>query len=189
MLVAAALLWAAPPAHAEPSFSRMESVRTTVSPLIALADIDRDGRQDVVVASNYEATVTVLLSRTGEPEVLGPFAVATRPGYPVVADLDGDERLDVATAHDGSVSVLYATAGGSFARTDYPGPANALRLTAADLTRDGRVDLAVTSPTANTVSILAGTAGGFAAPVAYATGLEPRAVVAGDVDADGRRIS
>ena len=181
-----------------PAFTPLAGTQVAPGPSIALADVDRDGRQDVVVSSIGDATIEVLLSRPGAPpERRGPFAVGARPGFPAVADVDDDGLLDIVVASipTGIVTVLHGTPAGEFTRTDHPGPVPgqdqfpdaALSVTTGDVTRDGRIDIAVTGPDSDTVSVLAGQAGGgFAAPVAHATGDSPHAVVIADADDDGR---
>jgi hypothetical protein len=82
------------------------------------------------------------------------YNVGTGPSAVVVADLNGDGLLDVATANTGgnSVSVLLANPGGTLASAvDYAAGAAPVALAAADLRGDGEVDLIVADSGANSV--------------------------------------
>jgi hypothetical protein len=77
---------------------------------IGSADLDRDGRQDLVVSevANPAAPSVLVLQGTGTatPRAAGEFAVGAFPQNPAIADFDGDGRADVAVAGPGSLSVL-----------------------------------------------------------------------------------
>lgn len=63
----------------------------------------------------------------------------------VVADFNGDGRLDLAGIGFRSAAVLLATGDGTFgARVEFPVADYAQDLTAGDFDRDGRIDLVVT---------------------------------------------
>ncbi len=70
------------------------------------ADMDGDGRRDLVSVRASPAGVSLLLNRGGGAFALSPVPVV--PGEPVaiaVGDLDEDGRLDIATANRGAASV------------------------------------------------------------------------------------
>lgn len=122
---------------------------------VALADVNGDDIQDIVVA-NQTGGVGVLLGN-GD----GTFQAAI--SYPVggwdttsvaVADVNGDGYLDLVTANwcdgtseckNGSVSVLFGNGNGTFGGlTNYlSGGSHAMSVAIADLNGDGHVDLAV----------------------------------------------
>jgi outer membrane protein assembly factor BamB len=120
------------------------------------------------------------------------IGVGSRPRAAVSADIDGDGDLDLAVANldSSTVSILRNDGAGGFeidrTLTVAGGPDS---IVAADLNRDGRVDLALNAPLAAPpgVSILLGSTtapGGFAATV-VAVGTAPGDLALGDFDKDG----
>src|SRR5207253_561415 len=85
------------------TFQDFGNVPTAYYPgALAAADVNRDGRADLIVANFYDADVSVLLGN-GDGSfqeqrrfaaVAGPFALATQ-------DVDGDGRLDILVAGGG----------------------------------------------------------------------------------------
>ena len=108
--------------------------------LLAAADLNGDRRADVVARTAN--VVSVFLNRgdgTFLPE--RDYRVpGTEPGQVVLADLNGDDRPDIATAET-QVSVLLNKGDGSFAvPRNYEARVYG-SLAAADLNRDGAIDL------------------------------------------------
>jgi len=108
----------------------------------------------------------------------------------VIADLNGDGKLDLVTANGGSntVSVLLGNGDGSFGVwTDFETEEFARSVAVGDLNGDGRPDLAVATMYSNTISVLLGKGdGSFSAKAGYGTGKQPEAVAIGDLNGDGR---
>lgn len=67
---------------------------------ITIVDVNGDGRSDVVVSSVHESQVLVYIHR-GDGNIDPPLCYPTgkAPNHQIVADLDGDKRLDLATAN------------------------------------------------------------------------------------------
>jgi hypothetical protein len=139
-----------------------------------------------VVASSAGGTV---------PSFAGPKSYATGR-FPValtVADVNGDGRLDLATANYGeganSVSVLVNKGGGSFrAGRDYVVGEAPGSLAIGDLNGDRKPDLAVANEVADSVSVLRNNGRGtFERRQDYPTGRAPVSVAIGDVNGDGSR--
>jgi hypothetical protein len=161
---------------------------------IAIGDLNGDGKPDLAVANGgggRGSTASVLLNRDE-----GGFAA--RQDYPTggagsiaIGDLNGDGKLDLATANSGAgtVSVLLNKGRGSFqAKVDYPvgGVLNSLAI--GDLTGDGKPDLATANQFGSNVSVLANRGDGtFEARRNYATGRSPFAVAIGDLNGDGKQ--
>ncbi len=73
------------------------------------------------------------------------YTVGSGPQAVVVADFDGDGKLDVAAANsaDNTISILLGVGDGTFgAKTDFPTGAGPVGIVAADLDGDGKLDLA-----------------------------------------------
>jgi LPXTG-motif cell wall-anchored protein len=167
--------------------------------MVATGDFNSDGKPDLVVSGQDAGAVTVLLGNGtgGFAAPLGsPFAVSGQPYALVVADLNGDGNVDIATVDFGppGVSVLLGNGAGAFsaagnspfaAGTDLEG------LAAADVNGDGKADLVATSPYADEVSVFLNdgdpdpsfTASG--PPFPAGSGARSSDVTIGDVNGDG----
>ncbi|MBM4397326.1 MAG: VCBS repeat-containing protein, partial [Deltaproteobacteria bacterium] len=166
----------------------------------AAADFDGDALPDLVVTNGPENAIRVFPGRAGggfkAPRTFptGPYPIAL-----VVADLDADGRLDVATAdyHGSSsttpaaVSVLLGNGDGTFKpKADYPVVIQANTIAVADVNGDKVLDLvAGNDPSwgvvSGGVSLLLGNGNGtFKARVDVAGLSSPIAL--GDANGDGR---
>jgi Bacterial Ig-like domain (group 3)/FG-GAP-like repeat len=176
---------------------------------VALADLNGDGHLDIVCANlnldhlTQGGTLSVLLGN-GD----GTFATAVNYvagndlSSVVLADFNGDGKIDIATTDVSSsnVAILLNKGNGTFqAAVEYAAGPNPLSLAASDFNGDGKVDLVVTNvcdvslqnfnctPQQNTISVLLGHGDGtFAAPVSYQAGSAPYVVKVQDVNSDGR---
>ena len=180
------------------------------------SDFTGDGRTDLAVTGHYNNTVTN--TDVGEVSVLvgngdGTFQPAVQyatalsvPSAIVAGDFTGDGRIDLAVAgyyfnpvtyaSVGEISVLLGNGDGTFRPPVTYALAQSFpsAIVAADLTGNGRVDLAVVGPNSlgydNTgeLSVLLGNGDGtFQPAVQYAmTGSYVTAMVAGDFTGDGR---
>jgi len=119
---------------------------------VAVADLDGDGSLDIVSANSASHDLTIFHRRGGifdpAPAPVGGPATLSIPQSVIAADLDGDDRQDLACADLGSNSlvIFLQQAQGGFSpqtplggATFTPGP---LSLHAADLDGDGLLDLA-----------------------------------------------
>src|SRR5688572_18531041 len=169
---------------------------------VAVADLNKDGRLDLIVASEEARTVSVMLGEKGEV----PFrAVSTQtitlmesPGEMAVGDVNGDGQLDLALDHHDSynVTLLFGNGRGGFA----PAPTSPVvmkqgqhphthGLGMGDFNADGKLDLATVNNEDNDISVALGDGrGGFTnAPGSpFAVGPSPYPLTLGDVNGDGR---
>lgn len=84
-------------------------------------------------------------------------------------------------------SARMGLAAGFGTASNYAAGAAPLALTAGDLNRDGKADLAAANADANSASVLLGNGDGtFKAAVNYSVGLKPYAIAAGDFNGDGK---
>lgn len=168
---------------------------------VAVTDVDRDGRLDIVTASRADGALVILRNTTSPGGALSFSApIALPSGYPIdlaVVDVDQDGREDL-VALDESRNVLVhmslsAQPGDltyappvSFATPDSP-----KKLAVTDLDRDGRPDFAVLA-SSGTLSLYVNTtpagpsAPTFAARIDRATANFPQALAIVDLDGDGQ---
>jgi hypothetical protein len=178
---------------------------------IAAADLNKDGRMDVVVTNPGDAVakgqVNVIMGNgngTFKPPV--SIAVGVFPVAVAIADLNKDGKLDLIVVNGGqqsegfspgSVSVLLGNGNGTFQPAkDFPVGIRPEALAVGDFNLDGKLDVAVVNHgnfgleqpnDPGSVSILLGTGdGSLKPPVNYPTGgSAPFSLTAADFDGDG----
>src|SRR5262249_19399457 len=154
------------PAHAEPLFSApFFPYGTGSSPRsVAIADLNADGRPDLVVANYNSNSVSVLLGiGDGKFGLKTDYGTGTGPSSVAIADLTRDGRPDLAVADSisNSVSVLLGPGDGTFAlHVDYFTGSGPGSVAIADFNADGRPDLATANSTYSNVSVLLGNGDG-----------------------------
>ena len=174
-----------------------------------IADIDGDGKPDLIVVDDYNNAVSIyrnistneiLTTASFAPPVILPTTSGTYSPYGIaVADLTGDGKLDIVVTEygDNLVSVfknnctpdnIATNLFGS--RLDFPTGSQPQRMAAADLDGDGKPDLIVANTGDGTLSILQNLSEGgtidFAPKVDIATGAGCTTVAVGDLNGDGK---
>ena len=188
------------------SFAAQQTFATGSSPFTATAaDINGDGKPDLLVANAGDGTVSVLLNTTAVGSANATFAAQqtfaadTRTKSVTAADLNGDGKPDLVTANYGNntISVLLnTTAAGasaaSFAAQQTFATTQPAFVTTGDVNGDGKPDILIANEFNLEVSVLlnttaaGATAATFASQQTFATGREPKSVALADVNGDGK---
>jgi hypothetical protein len=195
------------PGAVTPSFAAKQDFATGAAPFsVAVADLNGDGKLDLVIANYSSDTVSVLLNTTsqGAPSTAftanQDFPTGANPYSVTVGDLNGDGKLDLVIANYGAntVSVLLnTTAPGAAtptfaAKQDFATGHFPVFATVGDLNGDGKRDLIIANYSDNTVSVLLNTTApgaatlSFAAKQDFATGSQPESVAVNDLNGDGK---
>jgi hypothetical protein len=126
---------------------------------VAVADVNGDGRPDLVTANQSGNSVSVLLGNgNGTFQSAVNFGVGSSPRSVAVADVNGDGRPDLVTANfgSGSVSVLLGNGNGTFHSAVNFYASSPVSGAVADVNGDGRPDLVAASFGGANVSVLLG---------------------------------
>jgi hypothetical protein len=145
------------------TFGAKTDFATGATPVaVALGDLNRDGKLDLVVTNQGANTVSVLLGvGDGTFGAKTDFATGTTPAGIALGDLDRDGDLDLVVTNQGAntVSALSGSGTGSFGgMNSFATGMTPVVVAIADLNGDGKVDLVVANQGANTVSVFLNTA-------------------------------
>jgi hypothetical protein len=175
---------AAPSAKRKLSETPMALVAAIPASDVALADLDRDGDLDLVMANNTGQGSTVFQNGgLGTFTLLATIASGTSNAV-AAADFDGDGFADLAFAN-ASASAVYLNRAGTFTRSATLGNDDSRQVIAVDLDLDNLPDLVFAN--ANGPSRFYRNLGGgsFAAGVVVDAG-GAESVASGDFNRDGR---
>jgi hypothetical protein len=169
-----------------PSFLSPVSYATGSNPhAVVTADLNHDGRVDIITANGGSNSVSVLLgNRNGTFAAAQNYAVGASPLSVAVGDFNDDGKLDIVTGNaDGSISLLLGKANGTFRPAQKIAAAGGgSYLAVADVNGDGNPDLVTNY---GGVSVLLGNGNGtFRAVQTNATA--GGAVAVGDFNRDGK---
>ena len=158
----------------------------------AIADLNGDGRLDVVAVNENSGTLSVLRGNgDGTLQVALTYPAGTIPYFVALGDFNHDGKLDAAVGNRGGfgtsqVSVLLGNGDGSFQGPVSYGPfQDAVSLAIADFTRDRKLDIVVGDSAAGTLMLGKGV-GTFrkANPIGVS---DPLAFAVGDFNGDHER--
>jgi FG-GAP-like repeat/EF hand len=119
---------------------------------LAAADVDGDGKLDLIAAGGTANTIAVLKGN-GDGTFSAPVTYpASSPVRLAIADLDGDGHLDIAACGGGVVTILYGPTFAAASTKSITAGTRLMGIAAADLDGDGKVDLVVADAASSTVS-------------------------------------
>jgi|HubBroStandDraft_1064217.scaffolds.fasta_scaffold16673_2 hypothetical protein len=162
---------------------------------VVAADLNGDGRADVVSCNNGDGTITVFLQKADGTFAAGvAYDVGKWPWSVAVGDLNGDGKLDLVVADSGTAgtsgdaSVLIGNGDGTFqAAVSYQTASDSIfALVIGDFNGDGKLDIAA-SDFSGAVDVFLGNGDGtFRAPVTTSTGPFPEFLTTADFNGDGK---
>ena len=164
---------------------------------ICAADVNGDGKLDLISANLIENSITVLTNDgSGSFVFNATYAAGSQPRMVTAADVNGDGKVDLIVADigywnsgwDNHLTVLTNDGSGGFAISSSPvvgfGP---IRVVAADVNGDGKVDLISANYYSYTLSVLTNDgSGGFVTSGTYPMADGAASVAAADVNGDGK---
>ena len=171
---------------------------------VIAADLDNDGRPDLVVANKEQNRISIFRNQT-IPDSVNPGSLATGIELPTgvepvglaAGDLNGDGLLDlvIACAGSDSINVLQNTTSSGFisfsAAFTFDVGSDPVDVAIADLDQDGRPDIAVAESGTSFVSVLKNVRASsdlghdsFLDRVSFLVGTEPPSLSIGDLDGD-----
>ena len=174
------------------SFASHVDYNTGYSPCsVTSADVNGDGKADLIVANSGSNSVSVLTNNGyGSFVDRTDYATGSNPQSVTMADInkDGNADLIVANWNSNSVSVLLNKGDGTFAdKVDYEAGSNPHSVINADVNGDGKADLIVENWNSNSVSVLINNGNDtFAGKVDYTTVSNPHSITMADVNGDGK---
>jgi hypothetical protein len=137
-------------------------LRTGQPWFVAIADINGDGKGDLVATHHEQNALTVMLGdgRGGFIEKSeSPFDCGHNVFHIVIADVNRDGKPDVVAAAGDGFRVMLGDGRGNFKaaiNSPFVTGKGIWRLAVADLNRDGRFDVVTSNAESNTVSVLLG---------------------------------
>jgi hypothetical protein len=126
----------------------------------AIADLNGDGKADIIATHHEQSALTVLIGdgRGGFTEANGsPFDFGVSLYQLIIADVDRDATMDIVATSGNSMRVLLGDGRGAFKpAASIPVGPGAWRIAAADLNADGSVDVVTSNSESNSLSVLLG---------------------------------
>ena len=161
-------------------------------PVVLLtADVNMDGKADLIFAKPYDNTLSVLTNNGSGELVLSATLITGNGPYTIAAgDVNGDGKIDLISANSGDNTLLVFTndgSGGFVTNATYAVGSHPYSIITADINGDGKLDLICANNGTNTLSILTNNgSGGFTLAATPNVGGMPSSVAAADINGDGK---
>ncbi|MEG4304147.1 RHS repeat-associated core domain-containing protein [Microcoleus sp. D3_18a_C4] len=162
-----------------------------------MGDLNKDGQNDIVTASDSSKNISVLLGNSSGSFSRTDITLNYRPETVILNDLDKDGNLDIISASrydtnysTGGVSVLLGNGNGTFAaENNYMAGSRPGGVAVGDINKDSRNDIVTASSGSgeSVASVLLGNSNGsFAVATNYPlrSNIYPESVAIGDLDLD-----
>jgi hypothetical protein len=133
---------------------------------LAVSDINGDGKLDVIAGSNGGGSSMAILLGNGDGTFQTPTNLASAssgPISPVLADLDGDGKLDIAVGNylAGTVSIFLGNGDGTFQTpTTFTVGGFDVGIAVGDVNGDGKLDVITGGPTGAAIAVSLGNGDG-----------------------------
>ena len=165
----------------------------TMPDSVVAADVNGDGKVDLICANYADSTLTVLTNNgSGRFGSNATYAAGSHPVQVIAADVNGDGAVDLICANSivspGTLRVLTNNGSGGFvlSATLTVGQGTA-SVAAADVNGDGKVDLICANYEGYDLTVLTNDGyGGFVVASWVGTTESPSSIVAADVNGDGK---
>jgi gliding motility-associated-like protein len=168
---------------------------------VSINDLNGDGKPEIIVANSFNNVLYIFLNQSSN----GTLSISPSPlkitldGAPnslalEVQDFDGDQKSDIAFTQNQSANlyIMKNQSSGtiSFAKPTVIALAGTFNdLNSADFNKDGKLDLAITSPFNNQVVVLINQSNNtnysFGTPIILSTSNGPFGMDVSDMDGDG----
>lgn len=169
---------------------------------VRVADVNGDGKPDIITTNLEGDNVTILLSdgRGGFKQSAGsPFPCGDSPFNFAVGDVNGDGKPDLAIVNSPSstadrhgkdgLSILLGDGAGGFrmlAGSPFATGRIPNRVAIGDVNGDGVSDIAVSSPDGNNITLFLMSSKGVASSSTIAIGGKPKGLAIRDLNGDGK---
>ena len=172
---------------------------------IAVDDLDSDGKPEIVVADNFPGNISIIKNNSTQSGLSFAasvnFTATSQPYTPVIVDIDGDGKKEIAVANTFSGISIYKNTtsfgiinAASFATpVNFTSSINPASLAYADVDGDSKMDLITSGLISSAIEIYRNTAtsgvislASFASVVTYTAPGTSISIAAGDVTGDSK---